>query len=336
MKLIVAIPGIGAMNFQSFDLNLLRILDSLLILRNTTRVGEAVGLSQPAVSAALRRLRDVLGDPILVREGNLLVPTDFALSLQEPVHSALLMLEDALSGGGGFDPARLDRSFVIAASDYFQEMLIPKLAASLSAAAPNVRLKVLPPRSRDLAAMLTSGSFDLALSIDVETPGWITRMPVFRASNAVVARRGHPYLGGLQWGDRLPLDVFCGLPHVIFSVNEEFAHMEDAALARLDRSRHVQLSVAGYHGVGRAVAESDLLGVLPTRFALSVAKMAGISVFRLPFDEPLIGMFLYWRERETRSRELSWLRNMIVEQLAPFDETNAPVTDAEFSLASRE
>ncbi|MGX1307374.1 DNA-binding transcriptional LysR family regulator [Amorphus suaedae] len=325
------ISGIDMVNFRAFDLNLLRVLDGMLATRNTTRVGEAIGLSQPAVSSALRRLRDSLGDPLFVREGNALVPTDFALSLQEPVRSALASLETAFSGGGGFDPARLTRSFVIGASDYFQETLMPQLVAKVCASSPNVRLKMLPAGIEEFPAMLTGGRFDMVLSIGVETPDWIRKERVFRASNVVTARPGHPLLGGLKWGDRLPMDLFCGLPHVIFSASADFAHFEDAELARLGRTRHVQVTVAGYHGVGRVAARTDLLGVLPTRFALSVADHLGLDVFRLPFDEPLVEMFLYWRERDTGSRDQRWLRELVLGQLAPVDEVRFPVTEAEFA-----
>jgi DNA-binding transcriptional LysR family regulator len=330
LKLIIAICDIHFMNFRNFDLNLLRVLDGMLAARNTTRVGEAMGLSQPAVSSALGRLRNLLDDPLFVREGNALVPTEIALSLQEPVRSALASLEAALSGGGPFDPARLSRNFVIGASDYFHEMLMPKLAGAVSRDAPNVRLKMLPASTDSFAAMLTADQFDMVLSVAVETPSWIESKLAFRASNAVTARRGHPLLTGLGRGDPLPLDLFCGLPHAIFSVTEDFTHFEDAALQRIGRTRNVQMSVAGYYGVGRIVAQSDLLGVLPTRFALSVAEKLGLRVYRMPFEETLVEMFLYWRQRDTTSREQAWLRNMILDLLAPSDETRFPIADADF------
>lgn len=319
------------MNFRTFDLNLLRVLDAMLERRNTTRVGAEIGLSQPAVSSALGRLRDVLGDPLFVREGNSLVPTAFALSLREPVRAALAALETALSGGGPFDPALVSRSFVIGASDYFHEMLMPVLAATVAGIAPNVRLKMLPSVIETFPAMLMADQFDMVLSIGVETPGWIERGLVFRASNVVTARKGHPLLGGLGQGDAMPLDLFCGLPHAIFSVTGEFAHFEDEALARLGRRRHVTMSVPGYYGVGRIAAQTDLLGVLPARFALSVADGLGLDVYRLPFAMPLIDMFLYWPRRDTSSREHGWLRGLILDLLAPLDEQEFPLAETDFA-----
>jgi DNA-binding transcriptional LysR family regulator len=309
-------------NLRTFDLNLLHVLDGMLSTRNTTRTGEALGLSQPAVSSALARLRAVLNDPLFVRQGQALVPTDFALSLQAPVRSALEDLASALSGGGGFDPAFLDRDYIIGASDFFYETLMPRLAATVSLQAPKVRLKVLPARTETFATQLSANAFDLVLTIDVETPSWIERRLAFRASNSVVARRGHPLIGPSR-RKAMPLDLFYGLPQVIFSVTGDFVHFEDAALSRIGRSRNVRMTVPGYYGVASIVSQSDLIGILPTRFAMSASDKFGLQVLKLPFDMPLVEMFLYWRLRDTSSREQLWLRSLVLELLSPLDETGA-------------
>lgn len=310
-------------NFRTFDLNLLRVLDGMLSTRNTTRTGEALGMSQPAVSSALARLRAVLEDPLFVRQGQALVPTDFALSLQAPVRSALESLASALSGGGGFDPAFLDRDFVISASDFFHETLMPHLAATVSVQAPKVRLKVLPAATEVFARELSDNRFDLVLTIGAETPSWIEQRLAFRASNAVVARRGHPLIGpsGRQKNKTVPFDLFCGLPQVIFSVTGDFVHFEDAALARMGRARHVRMTVASYYGVASIVSQSDLIGILPTRFASSVAGKFGLEILTLPFNMPLIEMFLYWRSRDTSSHEHIWLRSLVLDLVSSLDET---------------
>ena len=320
------------MNFRTFDLNLLRVLDSMLALANTTRVAETIGLSQPAVSAAVARLRERLGDPLFVREGNALVPTSYALSLQAPVREALQNLEEALGGGRRFDPGECQRAFVIGASDYFNEMLMPRLAARVASEAPNVRLKMLPAPIATFPAMLTADEFDMALSISVEPPDWIEKRLAFEASDLVAARNGHPRLAraGLAWGDTIPLDLFCELPHAIFSVAREFAHFEDAALARMGRERRVMVSVPSYFGVARIAAQSDLLGVLPTRFAFPIAQKLGLTIYRLPFAMPLIGLFLYWRRRDASNLEQAWLRGLVLDLLAPLDEMRFPIAEAEF------
>tara|TARA_R110002020_G_scaffold135228_6_gene302043 strand:+ start:5029 stop:5994 length:966 start_codon:yes stop_codon:yes gene_type:complete len=315
-------------NFRNFDLNLLRVLEAMLTLSNTTRAGEAVGLSQPAVSAALRRLRELTGDQLFVREGNVLAPTPYALSLRRPVGAALESLERALSGGPDFDPATSRRAFLIGASDYFNEMLMPGLADRVTREAPNMRLKMLPAMTGALPSMLSGEGYDLIVSIAIEAPDWIESRRAFRASNVAVARRGHPMLSGLKPGATMPLELFCGLPQVIFSVTPGFEHFEDAALAAIGRSRHVRVAVPGYFGVGRVAAQSDLIGVLPARFAHSVAGDIGLSAYRLPLDMPLIELRLYWRRRDSDDKEHLWLRTQVEALLEPLDEETHPLSGA--------
>ncbi len=333
MKSIVWIAVIDVVNLRSFDLNLLRVLDAMLTWRNTTRVGEAIGLSQPAVSSALGRLRAALADSLFVREGNLLVPTPLALSLRDPVRSALESLEHALFSGGAFDPAQCHRAFTIGASDYFNEMLMPHLAAAVSHSAPNVRLKMLPAATETLVSSLTAERFDLVASISVDVPDWIEKRLAFQASNVVAARADHPMIKELEAGSRLPLDLFCGMPHVIFSVTDDFTHFEDKALEAIGRSRDVRFTVPGYYGVGRVVAQSELLGVLPARFALSVASKLGLRIFRLPFEMPLIGLYLYWRKRDAANREHEWLRGIVAEILGALDETCLPLQEKDMKAS---
>lgn len=308
------------MNFRTFDLNLLRVLDAMLSLRNTTRVGEAIGLSQPAVSSALRRLRELLGDPLFVREGNLLVPTTLALEIEHPVRDALQLLERALSGTGEFDPAGCTRTFVIGASDFFQEMLMPRLAHAVSRAAPNARVRMLPAPTALFPAMLASNQLDLVTSIEVDPPSWIEKHRLFEATNVVAVREDHPLLTSVKAGSPMPLDLFCGLPHVIFSVTDQMSHFEDEALARIGRSRHVRFSVPGYYGVARVAAQSDLIGVIPMAFAGSVGDRLGLKILRLPFEPQFIGLFAYWRRRDASNRELRWLRHLVVDLLSPLNE----------------
>jgi len=320
------------MNLRSFDLNLLRVLDGMLSARNTTRVAETIGLSQPAVSAALGRLREALGDPLFVRQGNMLVPTPFALTLQEPVRTTLTMLEAVLSGGGRFDPAVSRRAFSLVGSDYFDEMLMPRLAATLGRLAPQMRLKLLPPDLDSFAGVLAAGRVDMVMSVATPTPDWIERALLFNGSFSVVAKAGHPRLRrlGLHWGDILPLETFCDIPHAIFSVADDDNRFEDDALARLGRQRRVSVAIGGFQGVARVVAESDLLGVLPTRFALAIARRLGLVVYRLGFDMPMVGMFLYWHRRDSSDAEHCWLRGVVRDLLAPTAKIVHPVTGAEF------
>jgi DNA-binding transcriptional LysR family regulator len=334
MKSIIIISDINIVNFRNFDLNLLRVLDAMLALRNTTRVAEVIGLTQPAVSAALSRLRDTLADPLFIREGNVLVPTAYATSLAEPVHSALLGLEQALAGKPHFDPAGSERSFTIGCADYFSEMLMPQLAEAVGRKAPRVLLKMLPADLSSIPAQLAAERSDLVISIPLDMPDWVEKTIAFQASEVVVARTGHPVLGGIGWGAELPLDLISALPHAMFSVTGSYRHFADDSLARMGRERHVTVSVPSYYGVGRIVAQTDLIGFLPARFALSIAARLGLMLYRLPFPMELTKILLYWHKRQTSDPEQAWFRTEVLDLLSRQDETRYPLSKKDFEPAN--
>src|SRR6187397_3169317 len=172
------------MNFAALDLNLLRVFDAMAIELNTTRTGERVGLSQPAVSSALGRLRQILGDELFVREGNRMVPTERALALREPIRLALRQMEDALAAVARFDPAQATQTFRISGSDYFSILLMPKLTAAVMAQAPGVTLQMIDHPSADAVRLLGEGAIDLAIvpvegvrptivDAKLEVPDWV-------------------------------------------------------------------------------------------------------------------------------------------------------------------
>jgi DNA-binding transcriptional LysR family regulator len=164
---------IDGMNFATFDLNLLRVFDAMMQARNTTRAGERLGLSQPAVSNALARLRHAIGDDLFVRRGQKMDPTPRALAAAGPIRAALREVEATLSRAAGFDPATASRRFVIAGSDYASTLLMPPLAARVAERAPGVVIQFLDAPPGGLAARLGSADADLFIDSARETPtGW--------------------------------------------------------------------------------------------------------------------------------------------------------------------
>ncbi|WP_246682196.1 LysR family transcriptional regulator [Mesorhizobium sp. B3-2-1] len=151
------------MNLNALDLNLVRVLDALLRERSVTRAGEQIGLSQPAVSAALNRLRHVLNDQLFVRHGNDIVPTPRAESLAEPVRAALREIERVFQTGKDFDPAGLERTFTFMGADFFSMLLMPPLAARIAAVAPGVSFRFLDSARGDVSRLLQDDEIDAAL-----------------------------------------------------------------------------------------------------------------------------------------------------------------------------
>ena len=311
------------MNFKTFDLNLLRVLDALLETRSPTVAGQKIGLSQPAVSAALSRLRDALGDPLLVRQGRSLVLTDYAEGLRDPLRALLEQTEALLGGAAEFDPARADTRFRISGSDFFSELLMPNLAEHLSRIAPGIRVHqvdLVPDRYEDT---LERYGVDLALLPRTELPSWIESATLFRSGFMTIARKGHARLAraGLRHGDMIPLDLFCDLPHVLFSPEGNIKGMGDAALAEVGRERRVAVTLPVFSGVCNTVAGSDMVALVPTALARKVAQRAGLEVYSAPMTLPRVEIIMIWHRRLTNAPAHRWLREQIMHLTRALDES---------------
>ena len=308
-------------NFATLDLNLLRVLDALLREGSTVRAGRRLGLSQPAVSSALKRLRMALGDELFFRRGQRLEPTDYARRIESDLRAALEALETTLSGYARFDPASATDRFRISGSDFFAELLMPQLADRLQAVAPSMRVHLVNLVPDSYVDTLERYEVDLALIPRTELPDWIESAHLFSSTFSVVARAGHPRLerAGLAPGDTIPIDLFCDLGHVLFSPEGNDRAMGDAALARVGRERRVVMTMPIFSGVYRAVAGSDLIALLPTQLAHHVAPGADIAVYLPPMEIPPAALTMIWHRRFSASPAHRWLRDEIAALLAPLD-----------------
>ena len=320
-KSIVIIYCILMANISGFDLNLLRVLDAVLQHRSTVRAGQHLGLSQPAVSAALGRLRKALGDDLFFRRGQGLEPTHYALSLEAPLRDTLDRIEDLIRGADVFDPATSDARFKVSGSDFFAEMLMPELADRLSARAPLMRVHLVDLVPDSYVDTLERYDVDLALIPQMTLPDWVEDRPVFLSPYCVVARKGHPRLAraGVSAGATVPLDLFCDIGHVLFSPEGREAAAGDAALSKVGRTRRVVMTMPVFSGVYRAVAGSDLIALLPAALAHQIAASVGLDVFQPPIPVEPVQITMIWHRRNSASPPHVWLRDQIGELLAPLD-----------------
>ncbi|MEQ9693572.1 LysR family transcriptional regulator [Shimia sp. SDUM112013] len=309
-------------NLKTFDLNLLRVLDALLKENSTVRAGQHLGLSQPAVSAALGRLRGALGDDLFFRRGKGLEPTEYALTLKDDLAFLLERIEGLIQGPNAFEPAISDASFRISGSDFFAELLMPRLAERLQAFAPNLRVHLVDLVPDSYVETLDRYDVDLAIIPNMSLPDWVESQPVFRSSFSVIARKDHPRLQreGLQSGDAIPIDLFCDIGHVLFSPEGNSAALGDTALAKVGRERRVIMTMPIFSGVYRAVAGSDLIALLPTALARHVAETAGLCVYRAPMHMPTAELCMIWHRRYSANAAHIWLRGQIADLLEPLDE----------------
>lgn len=308
------------MNLSSFDLNLLRVLNALLSEHSTTRAGERIGLSQSAVSAALGRLRHALGDPLFVREGQGLVPTDFARSLERPLARIFDDLQDTLAGPDAFDPRQTETSFKVSGSDFFATLLMPQLAELFARKAPFMRLQQVDLIPESYVGILEDATIDLALIPRMPFPSWIAHEPLFRSNFVIVARKGHPQIqaAGVAPGSEISLDLMCRLGHVLFSPEGKAAGLADKTLAEIGRCRRVVMTLPVFSGVANAVALSDLIALLPNQYADHVADTLGLDQFQPPIQMPEPELCMVWHERSTTNPAHRWLRRQVSNTLSGF------------------
>jgi DNA-binding transcriptional LysR family regulator len=308
---------ISLMNFAALDLNLLRVFDAMSIELNTTRAGERVGLSQPAVSSALGRLRQIVGDELFVREGNRMVPTPRALMLCEPIREALRQMESALSTVARFDPATATRTFRISGSDYFSALLMPRLAASVMPEASGITLQMLDHPFNEAIRLLGEGALDMAVDASFVAPEWISTRVLFSSFIVSVAPRNHPLLAkaAVEPGHRIPPEVYCAIPQVFMSMDGGLTGTIDSALAERGLKRRVAMTVPHFQAVALAAAEACFLGNLPIHFARQVAPLLDLDLYLPPYDPPILDVVLFWHRREESNGANAWLRDHIARVL---------------------
>lgn len=307
--------AIAAMNFAAFDLNLLRVFDALMRERSVTRAGDRIGLSQPAVSSALNRLRALLEDQLFVRRGQEMVPTPRADDLAPVVREALAQVERALSGDSRFDPATAERTYTLLGSDFFSMLLLPRLQARVFAAAPRVRIRLVDSARGDVERMLLDDVLDLALERPLLIPEWMSAEPLFVSPFHIVAAADNRRIAaaGVRPGEALPLDLFCALPHAIRSIDGSLNGLVDDALAEIGRERRVALGLPHFYAVALAVRAGELIAALPAQFARAVAGPLGLSIYETPIPSPVPEIRMYWHSRHDNNPAHRWMRSLVRE-----------------------
>ena len=305
--------SIHPMNFGALDLNLVRVLDALLKERSVTRAGDRIGLSQPAVSAALNRLRHALGDQLFIRVGNDMVPTPRAEDLRDPVRQALALLEAAFGSGGGFEPQAIDRTFTLLGADFFATELAPALSRELALLAPQARLRMLDSARGDVGRLLLEDVIDIAVERPLPQAEWMVSEVLFRSPFAVIARPDEPLIAaaGLAPADTMPVELFCALPHALRSIDGSLSGAPDFARGARGRSRRVARAVPHFHAVALAVAEGGIVAVVPCQFAERVAPTLKLGIYRPPIAISVPNLSLYWHLRHNEAAEHRWLRALI-------------------------
>lgn len=301
------------MSFLTLDLNLLRVFDAVMTEQNLTRAASRLAMTQPAVSNAVKRLRDALGDELLIRTAHGVKPTTRAESLWPAVRRALADLEEAVAPRS-FELAKANATFRMAMADATAGLLLPPLVRVIESDAPGIDIRMVPLTTREPRPMLLRGDIDLAIGFfpgvvaqmqgSTETP--IRHERLYAGHYVAVMRKHHPLADA-----ELTLDRYCDANHLLVSFSGRARGLVDDALVSLNRERRILLTVNQFFTAGKVVAASDLLMVIPYHLIDATGMSKELIFKELPFTLPEVHIDMLWHERDARSPGHRWLREQL-------------------------
>ncbi|MES1929974.1 transcriptional regulator [Salinisphaera dokdonensis CL-ES53] len=297
------------MNVRDIDLNLLVFLDALLRERSVTKAALAMDISQPAMSNALRRLRKLLGDPVLVRTASGMQPTDRALKLQRPVRNALAQLETAIAPNRAFEPATAERLFTVLITDYAASVLMPHVVSSLEREAPNIALNILGAGS-DAIDQIERGEADFLVNRFGKLPANFHQHKLWSDRMACLIRKDHPAL--VEADGELTLDAFLAQKHILITQTGVGLSRIDEVLADAGKSRQISVLTRHYQLPRELVANSDMIVALPARIARYQARHLGLAVLDPPVELPAFDIGIAWGALDHHDVAHRWLRERII------------------------
>ena len=301
------------MDFHGIDLNLLVAFDALMSERNVTRAATRVGVSQPAMSAALSRLRNLLGDPLFQRSSAGLVPTARARDLAQPVAAALHQIALAMLSQPAFEPGTASVTFKLGLQDYPTLVLLPALVDALEHATPGISLNILAYNDRDTAVdLLDAGAIDVAIGV---APGLmdarILTRPLMRDAFVTVVSADHPAASG-------PMDLrtYLDLRHVLVSPEGQLHGLVDQTLAQQGKQRKLALTVPQLFAVPAVIARTKMAATILERAAIQAQASHRLVMVPPPLALPDITFHLIWHRRSDSNPAQQWFREFIAEQSA--------------------
>ncbi len=305
IKKMTIIMDIRMTNISALDLNLLTALDALLKEANVSRAADRLGLSQPAASHALRRLREAFDDPLLVRAGAGMALTPRAEALKAPLAEALARVR-GLFEETGFDPARSTRRFRVMLPDIVLGLIVPPLVERAARAAPGVRIEIIP--WRDPAAIDDEREIDLIVYCGPEAFPRFRRALLYTDSDALAVRGGHPA------GARLKKpETFLAVRHIAVLPPGRREDMIDEWLRPLGIERTIALVVPSYLQALHAAAATDLVAFVPRRLIASAGARLGLAAVAPPYDPGVDEQFIFWPARAENDAASIWLRGLAAE-----------------------
>lgn len=297
------------MNLSKIDLNLFVVFDAIVQSGSLTSAARQLHLSQPAVSHALARLREALGDPLFIRQGHRMQPTAFALSLTPVVRQALHTLQAGIRGGpSGFEPARSDRAFTIGMRDILESLTLPGLMAHIRQHAPGVSVNSIQVERHDIADALRQGRVDAAVDIALPVSAEVNHTRLVLDKLVVVARQDHPVIGQ----GPLRLDDFLAASHVLVSARRQGLGLEDHELSRQGLRRQIGLRCRHYFAGCRVVSQTDMLLTMPEQYARVANRHFDNTLHAFPLAPAQLDAHLYWHTAQHEDPANRWFRQCVM------------------------
>jgi DNA-binding transcriptional LysR family regulator len=297
------------MKLADIDLNLLVVFHQLLRERRVSLVGDTLGMSQPAVSNALRRLRTLLGDELFLRTPQGMAPTPYALQLAQPVALALDTLQGALNVRASFDASRSERCFTLAMTDVGETYFLPVLMDVLAQTSPGVTLRCVSVADATLRDDMASGRVDLALGMLPRLQAGFFQQVLFRQRYVALMREDHPLAMRRQIGAA----PYRQAAHVRVVAGGTGHGLVDDALERQGMARNIQLTVPHYTALGHVLGNTDLIATVPERFAQRVTAPFGLTARPLSIKLPGSTIAQVWHGHLHRDPGHQWLRGLVAQ-----------------------
>ncbi len=295
------------MNLTNFDLNLFVVFDAIYTERNLTRAGQIIGITQPAVSNALSRLRDAFDDQLFIRNAQGMMPTPFAQSIIGDVRDAIKLLRSSIERQENFDPSTAEISLRISMSDRTSFGLLPALYELLSTRAPNMQLLHHQVKRRDNVKELATGSVDLVIDAPLTHDPMVKHTKLYEANYALGVSKNHP-LASLE---QIDLEQFLNLRFVEVSSRRNGLTPIDLELGKLGKTRNIVTRTQHYLPIRRLVSQSELAIVTPA----TDIELMGLARIDLPIKVASLEAHLYWHETMDHNPVNIWFRELVLEAM---------------------
>jgi DNA-binding transcriptional LysR family regulator len=296
------------MDFRSLDLNLLRIFDRLLAERKVSAAAESLGLTQPAVSNALKRLRDLTGDELFTRTPAGMLPTQYAMQIAEPIAYSLSTLEATFNASKPFDPESSDRTFSLGVTDIGEAWVLPRLLEASLKVAPQIKFTTLRTRPDTLREAMEKGMVDAAVGLLPTLQGNFFRRRIMLNRYVVCFRNTHPLAEQAEWS----VQDFLEQEHVLVSAVGTGHGAVDVQMAKIGALRQIRAIIPHFLAVGPILQATDLVATVPETLASILGEPFGLLSVPHPIELPVVSIDVFWHRRQHRDPANVWLRSMLM------------------------